>query len=274
MQILRTLFVIPLLALGMNSLSAQTIVDAGNYSSSWGGPQALNGTTTGLTTNLPGGSWVWGDGWNWSGPSVTAMWDSPLNAVALGEENTVASLALGSSGGYTKPTTLTISADIGSFQSIGSGISGSRNMVMLGFWSLQPTQSNGAASTTNFTGLVLNIETSTIQVYSGGALQGSAVSVSPISFGSLYSLSYTVDTTTGALSSVVFNGSSVSGLTSSAFTDPATSFVGVASYSQSRGTFDNLLVTTVPEPSAAIMLALGGFGLVFHIRRSRSRLAA
>ena len=146
-------------------------------------------------------------------------------------------------------------------------------MVMLGFWSLQPVQSDGATSTTNFTGLVLNVETSTLRVYSGGALQGSAVSVSPISFGSLYNLSYSVDTTSGALSSVVFNGSSVSGLTSSAFTDAATSFVGVASYSQSRGTFDNLVVTAVPEPSSVVMIALGGLGLVLNVRRARARWA-
>lgn len=263
MNLLRNLFVAPVLAISLGSVGAQTIIDAGNYTST-GSNQPLNGTTLGLTTNLPGGSWVWGAGWNWAAPQVNATWLGGIqNAVALGEENTVASLSMASSGGYTKPVEFTLTADI---VLAGQLTNSSAN---LGYWSAQPTQSNGASSLTNFTGLTFD-ETGTLRLYSGGTYTGQSASLGALSEDVYYTLSYTVNTSTGAISGITFDGNAVSGFSTTAFTDAATGFVGVASGSNSRAGFDDLTVVgVVPEPASAAMVLLGCTGMVLHLRRSR-----
>lgn len=263
MNLIRTLFVAPILAASLGSVSAQTIIGAGNFVST-GSNQPLDGTSLGLSTNSPGGLWVWGAGWSWAAPQVNATWLGGVqNAAYLAEENTVASLTLGSSGGYTKPVEFTITSSI-----ILSGQM-SNNVGLLGFWSVQPTQSNGASSLTNFTGFTFD-ETGTLRLYSGGTDTGLSASLGTVSEDVYYTLSYTVNTVTGGVSGITFGGNAVSGFSTTAFTDSATSYVGVASGGHSRVGFSELTVAAVvPEPGATSMILLGGIGLVLHLRRVR-----
>jgi hypothetical protein len=120
---------------------------------------------------------------------------------------------------------------------------------------------------TGFTGIRLNATNSTLQVYENGALAGSAVSVGTLLSGQYYALSYDVDTATGSLSNVMFDGSPVSGLSSTAFTDAATSFVGVLTEEHASGALSSLTVSSVPEPTAiGIAVSIGGLGI---LRRRR-----
>jgi len=253
------------LAAGLTAASAQTIISAGNFTST-GDSQPLNGTTTGITTNLPGGSWVWGGGYSWAAPRVNATWLSgPQNAADLGEEITAVGTSIASSGGYTKPTSLTISADI-NFYDAGHA----NSIVGLGFWSTMPGRvdysTNGFQ---NFTGLALGAN-GTLSIYSGDSFSSAVSLGGPLSINntSFYNLSYNVDTTTGTVSGIVFNGSSVSGLSSTSFSNAATQFAGLSTYSASRGSFDNLVVSTaVPEPGTLALLAAAGIGLVLFRKR-------
>jgi hypothetical protein len=248
------------------SLRAQNIVST-NFVSG-GSNILLDGSNAGLATNQPGGNWVWGAGWNWSAPLVFATWNGGTyqNAAYLGEEDTALGLSLASSGGYSKPSQFTISSDL----ILSGALSNVR--VGLGFWSAMPARVDdaGASSFDNFTGLVLEESTGNIQIYSGGAYQGSPVNV----LGSFvedtaYHLSYTVDTTTGAISNVLFEGNAVSGFSSTDFTNSATAFAGAMTGTQSRGYFDTFVVETasVPEPSTYV-LALAGLGLLVWRRRA------
>jgi hypothetical protein len=124
---------------------------------------------------------------------------------------------------------------------------------------------------TNFTGLTFD-ETGSLKLYSAGTYTGSSASLGSLSEDVFYNLSYTVDTTTGGISGIVFNGSSISGFSTTAFTDSATGFVGVSSGASSRAGFDNLLVETaaVPEPSTYAML-IGGLVAMSVLHRRRVR---
>lgn len=251
------------LTLGLGPANAQTFINAGNFIST-GSNQILNGTTTGITVNDPGGNWVWGNGWNWAGPQVNATWlgGTIQNAAVLGEENTVVSLTLASTGGYTKPTSFSVTADIALDGSLANSTAG------LGFWSTQPTQADATSSLTNFTGFTFD-EAGSLKLYSAGVQQGSAVALGPLSEFVFYNLSYTVDTTSGDVSGVVFNGNAISDFATTAFSNSATGFVGVMSANASRAGFDNLLVTAIPEPATAVFL-LGGVASLFVVRRRQA----
>lgn len=261
------------LALGLGSASAATIIDAGNFVST-GSNQTLNGTTIGLTANSPGGNWVWGSGYNWTaGPQVNATWLGGLqNAVTLSNESESLGLSLASNGGYTKPIEFTISVSIQYTQFITDKPVGDSNLLRLGFWSAMGTPSGAPNSLTNFTGLVINTDhtngSATLMLSENGSLSGNVALGTAISVGTFYNFAYTVNTSTGAISGISFNGSPVSAFSTTAFTDSATAFVGVASGVASRVGFDNLVVDAVPEPSTWALL-LGGGLFVGYLRRTR-----
>ena len=138
-----TLFLMITLALaGQLALAADTIIIQTSFVST-GSRVYVNGTQSGLSVNLPGGNWIWGAGWNWSAPAITATWDAQKNSITLGEEKSIAALSLASANSYVKPTTLTVEATIASAQKRGA----------LGFWPTVPARSDANTWSTGFSGI-------------------------------------------------------------------------------------------------------------------------
>ncbi|MGA2031572.1 MAG: hypothetical protein ABSG68_04910 [Thermoguttaceae bacterium] len=230
---------------------------------STGSTQYLNGTQTGLTTDLPGGNWIWGAGWDWGAPLVQPTWmgGTVQNAAYLSEEKTALGLSLATAGAYTKPTQMTVSADL--------MLAANGNGEGLGFWSTIPPQVDGGPdSLTNFTGVEVTPGGS-LQLYVNGAASGSAVSTGiTISSSTFYNLSYNVNTTTGAISNVSFAGSAVN-LTGTGFTDAATAYVGALSTPGARVILGDLNVSGVLVSTSTIdWAALLQFG---HAARQAAR---
>ena len=242
-------------ALGVSSSAHAGMIISTNFVSG-GSNDSLDGTQIGLTTNLPGGNWIWGAGWNWSAPLVNATWmgGTLQNAASFGEEKSALGISLASEGTYTKPATIHVSALV---ETTDSGHPNGRNG--LGFWATIPARSDSEVSFTGFTGVSFKAD-GTLAVIENG-VAGATASVSALAYSTLYSLSYDVDTTTGSLSNVVFNGSSVS-LSTTAFTSAATTYVGYATDTGSRGGFTTFEVSSVPEPASLSILVLGGAALI------------
>jgi hypothetical protein len=201
-----------------------------------GSRQTLNGTKIGLTTDLPNANWTWGAGWNWGSPYVPATWDSGAQNIAnLAEEKTALGVSLATSGSYTKPTHLRISADlqVDATRANGGG---------LGFWSAMPARTDTADSLIGFTGLNLRAN-GDLQLYANGAAVGSPVATGALTSGTFYTLSYNIDTASGAISNVVFNGTART-FSSSAFTNAATTFAGVLTRTGARASTRNFSVKT------------------------------
>jgi hypothetical protein len=224
--------------------------------------QSITGTQLEITTNLPNSSWQWGAGWSWGSPFIPATWDPPgipANIISLSEENTAVGLSIASTGGYTKPTQMTLSADLVMLGNM-------NNNIGLGFWGTFPA-TNAGTSSTSFTGIMLNEVNGTLQVFENGSAAGSAVSIGSVVENTFYSLSYDVNTTTGALSNVRFEGVAKAGLSSAAFTNAATAVAGVMDQNGSRGGFKSFSVDAVPEPASLGLLCLAAGGL--FTRRQR-----
>ncbi len=245
----RSLAALALAVVGMSILAYAddaAILSTVGAESGWA---AIEGTQLSLTANLPGGAWLCGGGWEWAQPKQNG------DSIALGEEKACAALPVSSAGDYAKPARLTISASIAHFQGAGG----------IGFWSTVPPRSRQYEAGeidpetgleleesvakrfigyNGYTGLIFNPAAKTLQVYSGGSMQGSPVSVhvADADIRSYHHLSLTVDTSTGELEFVLFDGKLVSGLTSSAFTDANTSYAGCMSYEGGRTSFKDFQV--------------------------------
>ncbi len=254
--------------LAMSQSAQATTIVATNFVSG-GSNVTLDGTQVGLATNLPGGNWVWGAGWNWGSPLVNATWmgGRPKNSADLGEEKSALGISLASAGSYTKPTAFTVSADI---EFIGG--TNAAELSGLGFWSAMPPRLDSAGSFQNFTGLAVSLG-GNVQLYVNGSPVGSPAATSALAVNTFYTLNYDVNTSTGAISNVVFNGAPVSGITSAAFTDAATAFAGALSGpnvpgGSTRTAFTNFSINSVvvPEPVSLGLLALCGLLIIGHRR--------
>lgn len=242
---------------GAAATQAEVIIQTNFVSTS--SNQDLPGTTIGLTTNLPGGTWQHGAGFNFGIPEIRSS-SAFTDRAYLVQDDTALAVSIGSAGSYVKPTVMTVAGGL-----ILGGQGDRNDRVGLGFWSTVPAQINGSATSSldNFTGLVIEEDADTIQLYEAGSAVGSAVALGvDLVDGVAYEIAYTVDTTTGALSGVTFNGNTVAGITSSAFTDAATENVGALTLTNSRGSLDELTVTVIPEPASVTLLAVGSLLLV------------
>lgn len=224
------------------------------------------------TTDLPGTTWSTAS--QAPGPglpqsSINTVTGVPAPSADTGfNDSTFISIA--STGGYTKPLQLNesislrmngVAADTAALRGIG-----------LGFFSSAPA--NFAESGVGFTGLLVQ-PNGTLRLIVGGA--PTAASVAPFagfSTSTYYGLSFTVNTTTGSITSVLFNGNDNSAtfsgaVSAGAFTPAVTNLAGYyASSAQfTTGSVDNFLVAT-PEPGSAALLGLGTLGLLARRRRS------
>lgn len=192
----------------------------------------IPGTTKGLSVNLPGG--VWGCAYTWYTPGID--WQGVLGQQPSGY------VALPVWGGdYLLPSSLTIKAKVA-----GNG------SAFVGFVS----QTNATMALTYFTGLKVDWQAKTLQVYANGALQGSAVAVSmPKAEKAYYELQYAVDNTDGSIRYVVWNGMPILGLTSTAFTAGKVQYVCLHA-GDFASTYNAMSVAagyTLPEAPSIVM---------------------
>lgn len=137
----------------------------------------------------------------------------------------------------------------------------------LGFFSSLAVASGGSShGFNNFTGLVVDTAGS-VRLIIGGTDSGIFTTVAGFNATNFHTLSYTVDTASGAgtISSILLDGSSVS-LTAATntFTVARTVYAGFYNSSGSSSTvasFDNFQVASVPEPGN-YMAGLLGLGLI------------
>ncbi|MEI7822878.1 MAG: PEP-CTERM sorting domain-containing protein [Verrucomicrobiota bacterium] len=197
-----------------------------------------------------------------------------LQSVASTSHNSASWLSIGSNGGYVKPSILTLSATIDTNSMDGHTLPDAFNAtrgVGLGFFNSAP-QSGDADASIRFTGLSVQSDTGQLFLIVNGVRKTFYNNPYPsFATGSMDRLTYSIDTTTGAISSVFAGSNDISsfftGTTSAgAFTDAATNLVGFYGSSASLGTtgyvgsFVVSSTSPVPEPTSTILL-LAGFGI-------------
>ncbi len=199
-------------------------------------------------TNLPGGNYLvtgggGGDGRYFS--NTAEMHNGGGVAIQLGS--------------YNDSTVLTASADI-SFNNVTAPVQAT-GYALLGFSTVAGNGNYSPSSPVpNFTGLRVNLDGSVALVVQGSI--GSA-----IAYGGTYTqatpqrLSYTVNTTTGAISDITFGSSTASyNFVTTGITNARTELFGIGgsvNNTQNYARFDNLLLETaaVPEPAAIGLVA-------------------
>jgi hypothetical protein len=239
------------------------VIDA-NFAISTGSSQPVRGTQLGLNVNLPGASWIAIGGWDWSNPSIPDIWSGSKNMVDLGEEKAGIAVAITNLNSYVKPVRLTASGSV-------SGLGGSG----VGFWAHPQPQmvvrEFPYSSEPSFTGITVLWSEKALQVFANGVAVGPKVTVALLRGTSgIYPLQFTVDTTSGALEEVLWDGSVVLGLSSSAFTDTATSFFGTMSKAGCRTQAASLKLTEAVQVSQAPILSLGARYVVGFVGQSAS----
>ena len=188
--------------------------------------------------NLPAGVWTKVAGFEWSDPFIPASWDSDHDYLNLGEDITGVAISLA---GYNKGV-LHIMADV-------SHTSANRQGGMaLGFYSELTKPNTRGGEMAHFIGIKVSevsAEAGNIQVWEDGKPVGQAVDLPLIEPGKFYTLQYDIDTTTGKLSNVKFDGKDIAGLESTKFTTAATAYAGVVQSGgqNGRGAMDNFQVS-------------------------------
>ncbi|MGI5869056.1 MAG: hypothetical protein ACOX9C_06410 [Kiritimatiellia bacterium] len=193
--------------------------------------------------NLPSNAWVavgrWGwedpfipgSGWNWW-PQHTAYLEHVLTSIsiALGDYNT---------------GRLRLSADVAIANL--SAVEG----VALGFRSTAPAHGIefGTDPRLAFTGLRVNGEGVITLVVNGVAQPGTA-SVGSLTDQHYYPFSYDVDTASGDVFNIQFNGSYVPDFTTDGFTEAATEHASFMTGEGASGAVDNFTVTSIDPASA------------------------
>ncbi len=210
--------------------------------------------------NLPGGTWsVYQQNAGGTSP-MTLTTVSQTNAVST-NFNDSAGISITSANGYTEPSVLNISGEVYVNNSTAVGI---------GFLSGFPAAGSGTDSGTTFSGVQWNgglkdlfLQQGTNNTYLGN--------FNALSLDAFYTLSYTIDTSTGNISNLTFDGSSVATPTASFFTPANTALAGF--YATSGAVTDTAYVANfsvsgaVPEPGALAILGASATALLIWKRR-------
>lgn len=257
-SVLRLMATVVVFGLSAFTLQAQIIFDT------------FDGTNGALVsahtpnTDLPASSYIQN--------SLNVSWHDAIiqnNTAQLNTDMGVG-ISISSSGGYTKPTNFTISADL----NLGT-VTGTANGrgVGLGFYD---TVSNAAPhGIANFLGLALSPSGNLSLVSADGAQTTTVTSIQSFAYSGIWnaaishSLSYDVDTTTGNISNVVLDSTSYAFNSTALFTNAKTANAGfvVSSAAAGLGYVDNFAV--VPEPSAVCFAGLALVLLVGISHRKR-----
>lgn len=205
--------------------------------------------------------------------TINSSAGAPAPAAQMGFNN-LANISIASAGSYTKPSFLTISADIQ--MNLVVDLGGFARGVGLGFFSASGFSTDSANF---FTGLTIKPD-GTLRLVKASVEQ--AASVAPFSgftTSSFYNLSYSLDTTTGSITNVTFNGNNDTAAFSGAasagdFTNTITNLAGFYTSSASTalgGAADNFTVSTpTPEPTAIALLGIGAMALLGRSTRRRA----
>jgi hypothetical protein len=284
----KTLFALATFAIGTlaaTNASAQIISD--DFSGVTSGT-VINGRTPDLA-DQPGSVYA-SRGAQTTGLKGNTSTGNPAPSISGSTGQDAEEIAL-SGGTYTPPADITVSLDL-SPGNVGTGSSGNSDTlndrgVGLGFYS--SAVSSAVYAENGYTGLVLdsNGDLSFYSNLTSGNLSGtgvtgsSAVAYTGGTFNSadFYTLTYTVDTSTGDISDISLSGSTAdysSLITASNGLFTTTNTADVALYGSSAtvggsGSYDNLQVTaaTTPEPStyALLLAGVGALGVCLRLRR-------
>jgi hypothetical protein len=191
----------------LGQVRAQTIID-----DRFTGADGTVITSHKPDTDLPGSSYI---GTNTGGSSGTGS-EAPLienrQLQADGTSSAAISISSNSSANYNKPTTLTISAKL-TETGIASNTTFSRG-IGLGFYSVAPNGKDYPID--NFTGVILNSQNGNLELfYPGGDtltanhpfIAYDASQLGPFSANGTYTLSYTINTSTGEITSISLSNS-------------------------------------------------------------------
>lgn len=217
-------------------------------------------------TNLPGSAYQGGN-------YASNIGATASNTASIGSDGAFA-ISLASSGGYTKPTLFTISADLnlqgqtgtaGVNDTVTPGQTGFLGGIALGFFNnsdLLAQRRSPLGVVYNDTGRLLLVEPSGAQAKVIAAVSTYNGST-PIPVSGTHNLSYDVNTTTGLISNVTFDGFAITfgAATAVPFNDANTYLAGTYSRAGNSagtlGTLDNFTISAIPEPTTVALLAIG-----------------
>jgi hypothetical protein len=240
---------------------------------------ATTGTSLSTHTpdvNLPGGSYI-------NGNSPFVIGTIAANTATVGNDGAWG-ISLASSGTYVKPTRLSISADLNLGNMTGTteptpvvGTTSFPRGIALSFFSNADTILNERR---NPLGVVYNDKGNLLLVvpnYPGGFSQTLAVVSTyqpgnvPIPTSGTHNLYYEINTASGAISNVAFDGFAINfGVATTQFTDANTFYAGNYAGSgdgNNFGSLDNFTVNFLPEPASCGVIAIAAMSLGLRRRR-------
>lgn len=259
----------------------QTTIISDTFSGTGGA--TLNGRTPD-GVNLPGrtfssASYLSGLG---ADQTIDSGAGSPAPSALTGFNGSV-TYNLASNGGYVKPSLLTLSLDLQINTALDS-LPDSLRGVGLGFYSAPRVNNSEIEAFVNFTGLNVSPGGALVLVIAGVRQAATTVAAFPgFSTDNFYNLTYSLDTSTGSITSVSFNGNDYTsafngGTTAGVFTSTLTNlfgFYGATAESTSlTSRVDNLSISipsAIPEPGASALLLGLAMGFVFVLRRRTAR---
>lgn len=220
--------------------------------------------------NLTGNTWqLQGNPSNWPGNAIQ-------NNRASLNTDIGSSISTQTTGSYTKPTIFNISVTFNQNNLTADSLN--QRAIGLGFYSQQVTGGSGFSGYRWFTGLAVNTS-GVVRLITANdqgepnnvTLFGTQTYTGVWDTAADHTLSYSVNTTTGAIFDVLLDNQSLT-FTATPFTDANTNFAGfyASSSSGSRsGHFDDFVLTAIPEPSSAALLGFALLGGVGYFRRGK-----